>query len=446
MSVAEATTGRFSSEDLARRAIERRAVETVNWGIPVVSCERMHHAMVAAGGAVNQIAYMPRLQNWRNQTLTPNPDLVYFIPFIDTKHVGPMVLEIPPADEGSITGTVTDWWQSALEDVGPAGADKGEGGKYLILPPQYQDTPPDGYILVPSDTYRCQALLHSVLTGGSEAELSDATAYGWRIRLYPLTQAADRPETVFLDVSDRVFDATIRYDLSFFRSLDDVVQHEPWLGHDTAMIDILKSIGIEKGRRFNPDVTTRELLEASALEAQAWFSARFETSYPPYYEGRQWVVFGPPEFRETLHTHTVDERGLVRYYSFSGAKRAGGGPCSLFTVRDKDGRLLDGGNHYRIRLPAHVPVDLYWSAVAYERATQTFFRHIPHPGVSSRTSDLVTNADGTVDMYIGRMAPGSAPGNWIPTKAGLFELCVRFYGPGKPLFDKTWTLPDVERV
>ena len=65
-----------------------------------------------------------------------------------------MVLEIPPADEGaSITGSIDDAWQTALEDVGPAGVDKGKGGKYLILPPGYKDKAPDGYIALPSDTY-----------------------------------------------------------------------------------------------------------------------------------------------------------------------------------------------------------------------------------------------------------------------------------------------------
>jgi len=41
---------------------------------------------------------------------------------------------------------VDDGWQAALEDVGPAGVDKGKGGKYLITPPGYKDKVPDGYI------------------------------------------------------------------------------------------------------------------------------------------------------------------------------------------------------------------------------------------------------------------------------------------------------------
>jgi hypothetical protein len=68
------------------------------------------------------------IPNWKNQTLTPNPDTLCFMPFFSTKDAGPLVLEIPPADEGSITGTIMNCWQEALEDVGPAGMDKGKGG------------------------------------------------------------------------------------------------------------------------------------------------------------------------------------------------------------------------------------------------------------------------------------------------------------------------------
>ena len=144
----------MSPSDLAERAIHRRAVEAVVWGMPAVNCDLMYQAMVReAKGAFNQIAYWSRLPDWKIQTLTPNPDAIYLTPFTNTAKVGPMVLEIPPADEGSITGTVMDVWQCALEDVGPAGVDKGQGAKYLILPPAYKEQVPAGYIPMPSDTY-----------------------------------------------------------------------------------------------------------------------------------------------------------------------------------------------------------------------------------------------------------------------------------------------------
>jgi hypothetical protein len=158
--------------------------------------------------------------DWKNQTLTPNPDVIYLMPFFNTKGVGPVVLEVPPADDGVFNGSIMNCWQAAIEDVGPGGVDKGKGGKYVFLPPDYKDTLPDGYIPMTSNTYQGYALLRSVLRSGSAEDVVKAVTYARRIKLYPLSQAADPPPTTFADASNVVFDSTIRYDLSFFESLD----------------------------------------------------------------------------------------------------------------------------------------------------------------------------------------------------------------------------------
>ena len=105
MKVAESAASLFHSSDLAERALHRRAVEAINWGMPAVNLDLMLQAMIgSAKGKSNQIAYWSRLPDWKIQTLTPNPDVIYLKPFFNTKDVGPMVLEIPPANGGSITG------------------------------------------------------------------------------------------------------------------------------------------------------------------------------------------------------------------------------------------------------------------------------------------------------------------------------------------------------
>ncbi|HEV3082827.1 MAG TPA: DUF1254 domain-containing protein [Gemmataceae bacterium] len=87
--------------------------------MPAVNFDLMYQAMVRdakAGAGSNKIVYWSKLSDWKNQTLTPNPDAVYFMPFFDTKEVGPVVLEIPPADQdGSITG-LTDQFKSSRPD------------------------------------------------------------------------------------------------------------------------------------------------------------------------------------------------------------------------------------------------------------------------------------------------------------------------------------------
>ncbi len=57
------------------------------------------------------------------------------------------------------------------------------------------------------------------------------------------------------------------------------------------------------------------------------------------------------------------------------------------------------------------------------------------------------NADGSVDIYFASQSPDGKESNWVPTGANSkFEALFRFYGPEKALFDKTWKLPDIEKV
>jgi hypothetical protein len=443
----------LSVEDLGRRTVERRAVEAVIWGMPAVNYDLMYQAMLKLGGKPNQIVYWSGLLDWRNQTLTPNPDVIYLMAFFNTKD-GPVVIEIPPADDGVINGSIMDPWQAALEDVGPAGADKGVGGKYLILPPGYKETVPNGYIALPSANYQGYALLRSILKSGSEADVKTAVAYGKRIKLYPLSEAANPPATVFLDAIGVVYDSTIPYDLRFFQSLDRFVQSEPWLTRDKAMIDQLKSIGIEKGKQFSPDEATQGVLNAAAGEARAWLDLKYETMFSPYYPGRRWVFPIAPDVIGGLQSqfanpdsYPVDGRGVTYTMAFFSTKHSGIGQYYLMTVRDKDGQHFAGANTYRLTVPAHAPVTQYWSATVYDRATHALIRGLSRSGRSSQSPGLQSNADGSVDIYFGPTAPPGKESNWVPTKAeGQFEVLFRFYGPQKPVFDKTWALPDIERI
>jgi len=452
----EKTESGYSPTELADRAIQRRAVEAVVWAMPMVNTDLMYQAMVReTKGGWNQIVYWSRLLDWKNQTLTPNPDAIYMMPFFNTADAGPMVIEIPPADEGSITGSIMDVWQSPLEDVGPAGVDAGKGGKYLILPPGHSDPVPDGYIPLPCQTYQGYALLRSILKSGSTEDFKKAVEYGKRVQFYPLSTSANPAKTAWLDAADVVFDATIPYDERFFESLARMVEAEPWLERDRAMIDSLKTLGIEKGKPFNPDARTREILNQAALEARDWLDIRYEASLsPPFYDGGHWALPASPEtlkgmqsFYANPDSYPVDGRGMTYSMAFFCPKRPAAGSYYLMTTRDKEGQPFDGGSTYRLNVPAGVPVRQYWSATAYDRATHGLIRDVERASRSSQIPDLQLNPNGAVDVYFGPAAPAGKESNWIPTRADRgFEVLFRFYGPEKSLFEKKWKLPDVEKV
>jgi len=437
----------------SRNAMRRRAVEAVIWGIPLVNFDAMLGAASRAGGGLNQIVYWARLPSWKNQTLTPNPDAIYVMPFYDTAQAGPIVIEIPPADEGTITGTLMDCWQFALEDVGPAGVDKGKGGKYVILPPDYDKPIPEGYIALPSAMNQGYGLLRSLLKGRGDEQVAMAVAYAERIRIYPLHDNTATSPAVRLDVSDIVFDSTIQYDLGFFESLDRMIQTQPWLERDRAMIDVLRSIGIEKGKPFAPSPDDVTLLEASAQEALAWFVEYYETAFTPHYPNQRWFLPAEKSLVAAMASGYSDRdsypwssRGTAYYCAFSSIKHMGVGQFYLFVSRDHAGQPLDGSSTYRLHVPAHVPVRQYWSVTLYDFDTHAFIRDMDRQSCSSLTDGLVVNDDGSVDVFFGPRPPEGREANWVPTSKGnRFEALFRFYGPGKEVLSGKWILPDITR-
>ncbi len=450
------TAERYSPEALEQRAVGRRGVEAVIWGMPAVNAELMFQAAKGAGADFNQVVYWSRPLNWKNQTLTPNSDTIYLMPIYNTKDAGPMVLEIPPQDgESSITGSVDDAWQVALEDVGPAGADKGKGGKYLILPPGYQEKPPEGYIPLSSGTFTGFAILRSNFKTASDADVAKAVAYGKRVKFYPLARAANPSETKFVDAYNVLFDSTIPYDMRFFETLDRFIQREPWLDRDRAMIDPLKTVGIEKGKPFNPDAKTQALLKASAGEAHAWLDLKYADVFiPPFNAGSHWALPALPAVAEGMMTnfgspdaYPTEGRGITYSMAYFSAKHIGVGQYYLMTVVDSAGRPFDGSAAYRLRVPPDAPVSLYWSATAYDRQTHALIRDLSRSSRASNSPGLRKNADGSIDIFFGPSAPSGNESNWVPTQAGKeFEVLFRLYGPQKPFFDKVWILPDIERV
>lgn len=367
---------------------------------------------------------------------------------------GPIVIEVPPAQGGSIAGNIVNVWQMPLEDAGPEGADKGRGGKYLILPPGHKGNVPAGYIPLQADTYGGFALLRSNLASHRDADIAKSVAYGKRVKVYPLSQAANPPPTKFTDAFDTLFDSTIRYDASFYRNLDRIVQNEPWLQRDRAMIDQLRTLGIEKGKSYNPDQKTQDILNTAAREAHALLSQHYDEGFPVINPGIRWFPAAMPEMVKAAqsgyadpNTYPVDVRGVTYTLGFTGIKRIGTAQFYLMTNKDKDGNALDGASLYRLTVPPNAPVKQYWSATAYDRETHALIRDMSRASVASISPGVAKNPDGSIDVYLGPKAPPGKEANWVPTDPSrTFELLFRLYGPEKPLFDKTWKLPDVEKM
>jgi hypothetical protein len=93
-------------------------------------------------------------------------------------------------------------------------------------------------------------------------------------------------------------------------------------------------------------------------------------------------------------------------------------------------------------------VTQFWSATAYDDDTrQMVVTEQGRPDISSRTEGIRRNRDGSIDVYFGPTAPQGNESNWVQTEPGKgWFAYFRFYGPTEPFFDKSWGLPDIEKV
>ena len=203
---------------------------------------------------------------------------------------------------------------------------------------------------MPSPTYCGYALLRSNLKSGNDADIAEAVAYGKRVKFYPLVDD-EEAETTFVDASGVVFDATIPYDATFFDALDRRVQAEPLLTRDKAMIDTLKTIGIEKGHPFAPDTATTNTLTDAMTEAHAWFDVRYQAVFDTtFYDDAKWAFPGSRDLVEASESgfsnpdiYPIDDRGVTYSWAFFSAKKMGAGQYYLMTIQDEDGKAFDGG-------------------------------------------------------------------------------------------------------
>jgi hypothetical protein len=290
--MASAHAQNLSPDELARRTVERRAVEAAIWGMQLVNTDAMRQAYFRDVGAkYNDICYFSKPQDWKFQVTTPNASTNYVYFNYNLKE-GPVVVEIPAAVGAGLLGSMVDAWDEPMDDIGPAGEDQGKGGKYLLLPPDFKGDPPAGFFPIRYPTYNGYALYRAIRNGTSDADAAAALALVKKLRVYPLAQATNPPEQRFIDIYGKTFDGIANFDESFFESLNRMVQEEPVLPRDVTIMGMLRSIGIEKGKDFKPDGATQSILKSAAQEAQAHF-VQLLTSYShPWWPDRRW---SPPD-------------------------------------------------------------------------------------------------------------------------------------------------------
>ncbi len=443
-----------AEQDVHDRMFHHRSIDAVVWAMPLLNFKGFRDGHAAVGVGYNDIAYHSKVQNWKFQTATPN-DTTPYVNFYWNIEDGPVVVEIPPSADGvGIFGTIMDAWQRPIDDVGAAGRDKGRGGKYILLPEGY-----DGPLLPTSYTYQQRtnhgfAILRPIIADASPENLAKAAKFAQRIKVYPLAQADNPPANNYVDIYDKNVEQTPVLDAGVYAELHEIIQEEVIEEQNLAMMGLLRRIGIEKGKPFEPDDKAKEIYAAAAPEALTYMLEQYHRYLNPWmYPGTKWSVLSPPgtvetDFSYEFPTHfDYHARGALYYAIISSVKNYGTATFYLDLAETSDGEWLDGENNYKLVVPPNVPARDFWSVVVYDLETAAWIRDMPKVGIDSSRRDLVSNEDGSVDLYFGPEAPTGHEANWIPTSEGRrFFLLFRFYGPESAVYDGSFELNDIEKL
>ena len=115
----------------------QRGVQAVLTAMPAASLSAMRKGLRGLGPENQTVVMFEQLMDSKTLFLTANTTTIYSFVWLNTKE-GPLVIEVPP----KVLGLIDDFWFHWVGDVGLTGADKGKGGKYLVLPPGYEGKVP----------------------------------------------------------------------------------------------------------------------------------------------------------------------------------------------------------------------------------------------------------------------------------------------------------------
>ena len=426
----------------------QRAVQAYLMALPPVSQAGMRAGLRQWGPDNQTVVTWENLMDSRTLALSANDDTVYSVVWLDLSQ-GPLVIEAPPR----ILGLIDDFWHRWVVDIGLTGQDRGRGGKFLMLPPDYKGTVPDGYFVVRTRTFGNWFPFRSFLVDGDPRPGVELVKK--KLRIYALADAAKPPPMNFVDASGKPFNTIGHADYSFWSALNQAVQEEPSNSLDPNTLGLYAAIGIEKGKLFAPDERMKKILIEAAAVGDATaraiaYKTRQKDAY--YYPNSAWR-------RPFVGGYTFEQNGArnldgyVSYYFASTGvspatqmKMVGEGSQSAWALQDAKGAPLDGGRTYALHLPVGIPVKDFWSLIVYSNQTRSMLQTDQQfPSISSQTEGLLVNADKSVDIYFGPETPAGKECNWIQTIPGKgWNVILRLYGPLEPWFAQTWRPGEIE--
>jgi len=435
----------------------RIAVNAYLFGYPLVTFDMVRQQQTnvaipdaehAPMGQLIKMRTYPAVDN--HCCAAPNADTLYTEVWLDLSS-GPWVFSIPGMGDRYYMMPMLDGYSEVF--YVPSSRTTGNKAQtYAITGPGWSGTLPKGVTQVKSPTGMVW-ILGRIYSTGTAADYEAVHALQDKFSVVPLgaygTRYTPSPAVVdpHVDMTTAVRKQVDGLDLkTYFNRLAMLMKTNPPTAQDAPIVAQMAKIGLVPGRDFDPsklDVLDQESLKIVPKTALVDMGLRLK---------RQKTTNGWLYFTTGVGTFGTD------YVLRAMANALGPGwnrpQDAVYPLSQKDahGAAYDGAKYKYVvhfakgQLP---PAKAFWSLTMYD--TDFFF--VPnsiHRYDLARRDHLITNPDGSVDLYLQAASPGKGKEpNWLPAPRGKFALVLRLYWPPQSppsILDGTWTPPPVTRV
>ena len=436
----------------------KTAVDAYVYGYPLVTMDmtRKQFTNVAAPDAAH--APMGQILKFRtypavdNHAVTaPNADTLYTSAWLDVSKE-PYILSVPDMGDRYYLLPMLDGWTDVFQVPGKrTTGDK--AAKYAITGPGWSGTLPAGVTEYKSPTAMVW-LLGRIYCTGTPADYAAVHAAQDKFSLVPLSSYG-KPYTPpagqvdpNVDMKTAIRDQVDHLDVvAYFTYLAQLMKTNPPTADDAPMVASMAKIGLVPGQDFDPSklgAFDKEAIKVVPKLAQVKIMEYFKQAAVP--------VNGWTYMTKNIGVYGTDyiQRALVTAIGL-GANRP---QDAIYPTSQKDaaGSEYDGASKKYVMhfnkgdLP---PVNGFWSLTMYDK--DYFF--VPNPlnrYTLSQRNKFVTNADGSVDLYLQADSPGKAKeANWLPAPKAQFIPMLRLYWPKETppsIIDETWKPPAINEA
>lgn len=442
-----------------RAQLEQLARDAYSFGYPLVLMETARKYAAAASRSSSKQSKLPMYQFYHTRKVgdsrfkdlaTLDNDMLYSNAWLDLSE-NPVVLTIPAAGKKYFVGGLTEAWTDIFAVVGTRSTGNGKQN-FLISGPQWHGETPKGMKPLRSRTNLVWLPIRIYAEGGKDLPSLRTFQDGLRVTPLSLWGKGTRA-TAMVDVDTRLDLKQHPRDLVFemnaeeyFRTLCALMVDNPPADMDAPLMESLRKLDIVPTKEFKFSelpLASQQALNAGVRNAKS-YTLSHKGSFSP--QGRLVNGWTVPLERTEFGTD-YDRRAYEAYMGLGILPPQD----AIFPVafEDNKGQQLMGENSYKLTFAKNQlpPVNAFWSLTMYQLPDMAFAGNRFRRYSVGQYSSLKRNSDGSVTIYLQPNSPGrDKESNWLPSKAGNYQLTLRLYWPKPEVLEGRWLPPVIERV